>query len=423
MLSSAPPGDALPESRRKRIRDLLDALRSQPFFAMPGAATRKAGRKSYTFLFDNCGDALAACRERMPALAALAKAMAVAELEIDGQYDEARHDVLFEHFGANGLDPQDFAPFPDYLVCVDAGGMQAQEHAQLTEILSSGLPIKVLLQVDDILGDAANGGTSTTADGGAGMRSRQIASMAIGLNEVYVLQSASSNLCRFREHMLRGFAYRGPALFSVYSGASAPASGLPPYLMAAAAMESRAFPAFTYDPSAGANWAARFDLRANAQVELDWPIQGFAYADEEYQRVTEDLAFTFVDFAASDRRHARHLARVPREKWSGGMVSVEEALARERSGLPDEVPSLLMVDEDNRLHKVIADAHLIRAARRCREMWRSLQELGGVHNSHAEILLAQERAAWEERMRQSAAAAAAAVLAAAAPVQKARRER
>jgi hypothetical protein len=415
ILSKALPKDQFPESRRKRIRELLDVLSAQQFFPAPAAPAKKAGAaKPYSFHFDSCADALSAFRERMPKLIELAKAIAIAELEIDGQYSESKHDALFEQFGANGLDPQDLAPFPDYLVCVNAGKMQAVEHAQLMEILSSGLPIKVLLQIDDILEESASGEGSLTA----GMRARQIANMAIGLNEVYVLQSASSNLFRFRERMLRGLAYRGPALFSVFSGSSAKASDLPPYLMAAAAMESRAFPAFTYDPSAGANWASRFNLDANSQVDLDWPIQGFAYEDEQHQRVSEDLAFTLVDFFASDRRYAKHLARVPREKWNGSMIPVDESLSRERKGLPDKVPSLLMVDGDNVLQKVIVDEKLIREARRCREMWHSLQELGGVHNSHAEKLLAREKKAWEERMHQEAEAhkpLAPAVAAASAP--------
>ena len=403
LLAKALPKDAFPESRRKRIRGLLDVLGNQQFFPAPAALAKK-GAKSYSFLFERCSDALAAFRERMPKLIKLAQAIAVAELEIDGQYSEAKHDALFEQFGANGLDPQELAPFPEYLVCINAGSLQADEHAQLMEILSSGLPIKVLLQTDDILEESSVGEGNLTS----GMRSRQIANMAMGLNEVYVLQSAGSNLYRFRERMLRGLAYRGPTLFSVYSGASATASGLAPYLMAAAAMESRAFPAFTYDPSAGTNWASRFFLEANSQVELDWPIQGFAYENEEHQRVSEDLAFTLVDFFASDRRYARHLARVPREKWNGSMIPVDESLARERKGLPDKVPSLLMVDADNVLQKVIVDERLIREARRCREMWHSLQELGGVHNSHAEKLLAREKKAWEERMQQEAEAHAAA---------------
>ena len=401
ILSKALPKDVFPESRRKRIREMLDVLGTQEFFPAPAASAKKtAAVRPYAFLFDSCADALTAFRERMPKLIELAKAVAIAELEIDGQYSESRHDALFEHFGANGLDPQDLAPFPDYLVCVNAEKMQAVEHAQVMEILSSGLPIKVLLQLDDILEESPNGEGNLTA----GMRSRQLANMAIGLNEVYVLQSSSSNLFRFRERMLRGLAYRGPALFSVFSGASGMASGLPPYLMSAAAMESRAFPAFAYDPSAGPNWASRFYLDANSQVDLDWPVQNFEYEDEQHQRVSEDIAFTLVDFVACDRRYARHLARVPREKWNGSMIAVDEALTREHKGLPDKVPSVLMVDAENVLQKVIVDERLIREARRCREMWHSLQELGGVHNSHAEKLLARERKAWEERMQQEAEA-------------------
>ena len=401
MLSKALPKDVFPESRRKRIRQLLDVLSAQQFFPTPGALAKKTGAtKHYSFLFDGCAEALAAFRERMPKLVELAKAMAIAELEIDGQYSEDKHDALFEQFGANGLDPQDLAPFPDYLVCINAGKLQAQEHAQLMEILSSTLPIKVLLQIDDILEESTGGDGSLSA----GMRARQIANMAIGLNEVYVLQSAGSNLFQLRERLLRGLNYRGPALFSVFSGANAKGSDLPPYLMAAAAMESRAFPAFTYDPSAGANWAARFSLDSNSQVDLDWPIQGYAYEDEQHQRVCEDLAFTLVDFFASDRRYARHLARVPRARWNGSMIAVDESLSRERKGLPDKVPSLFMVDADNVLQKVIVDEKLIREARRCREMWHSLQELGGVHNSHAEKLLARERKVWEENLQQEAEA-------------------
>ncbi|MDD5336696.1 MAG: hypothetical protein PHS32_23405 [Rhodoferax sp.] len=414
LLSKALPKEAFPESRRKRIRALIETLSTQQFIPSSAGAA-----KPYSFLFDSCAGALTAFRERMPKLVALAKAIAIAGLEIDGQYSEARHDALFEQFGANGLDPQDLAQFPDYLVCLDAEKMQAAEHAHLMEILSSGLPIKVLLQIDDILEESSEGEGKLSA----GMRSRQIANMAIGLNQVYVLQSSSSNLFRFRERLLRGLAYRGPALFSVFSGASAKASGLPPYLMAAAAMESRAFPAFSYDPSAGPNWASRFYLEANSQLDLDWPVQEFTYEDEQHQRVSQDLAFTLVDFVAGDHRYAKHLARVPRSKWNGSMIAVDESLTRERKGLPDKVPSLLMVDADNVLQKVIVDERLIREARRCREMWHSLQELGGVHNSHAEILLAREKKAWEERMQQAAEAQAAvapapatvAPLAAAAP--------
>ena len=42
-----------------------------------------------------------------------------------------------------------------------------------------------------------------------------------------------------RDQIVRGLAYPGAALFSVFSGAGGQASGLPPYLIAAAAMDQR----------------------------------------------------------------------------------------------------------------------------------------------------------------------------------------
>jgi hypothetical protein len=401
LLVKSQPRESMPAARKRRITELLRVLKSQRFFA--GSAESDPAAKPYTFTFDSCTAALKAYRERMPRQTELARALVVAELEIDGEYNPGRHDAVFEAYGEAGLDSKEVAAFPDYLVCIDDAGLDAQENARLMEILSSGLPIKVLLQVDDLTDTSA----VDQAGQAPGLRSRQLASLAMGLNAVYVLQSSASNLFQFRERVLKGMAYPGPAFFSVYSGANARAGGLPPYLMAAAAMESRAFPAFVYDPSAGPNWAARFCLQANSQVELDWPVKGFAYEDEQHQSVSQDLAFTVVDFLAADQRYAGQLARVPREKWNGTMIPVDESLAKERKGLPDKVPSLLMVDAENRLQKVIVAQSLIRQASRCRDMWHSLQELGGVHNSHAQNLLAREQKAWQERLQKEAEADAA----------------
>ena len=234
------------------------------------------------------------------------------------------------------------------------------------------------------------------------MGSKQIAGTAIGYGAFYVMQSSSSNLFQLREQIFRGLAYPGPALFSVFSGATANATDLPPYLTAAAAMESRAFPAFIYDPSAGSDLASRFRVNDNPAADLDWPVHSLAYEDQEHQRISERLEFTLVDFVACDRRYAKHFARVPRAKWNGSMAPVSGFLASEPNGLSEKVPYLLMVDHNNVLQKVIVDDRLIREARHCADMWRSLQELGGIHNSHAARLLAQERKTWMEQFHRDA---------------------
>jgi hypothetical protein len=399
LLDKAAPKDTLSDGRRRRIRRLLATLQAQKFFPPPDQAGAGAG--FHGFAFDSAAGALAAYRERLTDMIELAKAMAIAELEIAGAYKEARHDAFFADVAANGLDPRDAALFPDYLVSINAGAMTAGDAVGLMDVLSAGLPMKVLIQIDDLL-EPSSAGDGHPA---LGARFRQFASAAMGQGDIYVLQSTASNLFRFRDRIAAGLDYPGPALFSVFSGAAGEAGGLPPYLVAAAALEARAFPAFVYDPARGGDWALRFHLQDNPQPELDWPVQSLDFEDEAHQRGAESLAFTLVDFLACDRRYASSFASVPRAKWNGHMVPVAESLGAGGDGAPETVPCLFMVDGDNRLHKVIVDRRALREAQRCRDMWRSLQELGGIHNSHAERLLALERKAWEEQLRCAADAA------------------
>ncbi len=378
---------SLSHSRRSRVTQLLSTLQAQQFFATPDA---KAGA-AYAFIFDSCSAALQAYRERLPRLIALARAMAIAELEARGEYNEARHDPLFASFGENGLQASDLALFPDYLVRMNIRDLTGLEQSALSEILSVDLPVKILVQTDDVIEESPLGnGIGHLA---FALRSRQLASMAMGLSGVFVLQSPASNLYQLRGQIQRGMDYCGPALFSVFSGAAASMGDLPAYLVGAAALESRVFPAFTFDPSAGRDWAARFSLDTNPQATRDWPVRGLAYADEHHQAVAQELPFTLIDFVACDARYTRHFALVPRARWSATLVPAGDIVARESQGQPESVPFVWTVDPENRLHKLIVDEKLIREARRCRSMWNSLQELGGIHNSHAERLLARERQA------------------------------
>jgi hypothetical protein len=245
VLAHAIPRQPMPEARRERIRRLLGVLDAQPFVALPDeSAARVAGNEAYGYRFDSCAAALAAWNERLPRLVELARAIEVAELEIDGRYHPERHDALFESYGANGLEPDMLSRFPDVLVCLDGTSLDAAEQTRLMEILAGELPIKVLYRVDDLLAAPDDVSAPTSP----GLRCRQIAHMAMGLNQVYVLHAAASHLPRCGERIGDAMRFAGPALFCIYSGASTAAAGQSTYLAAAAAMESRAFPAFVYDP-------------------------------------------------------------------------------------------------------------------------------------------------------------------------------
>ena len=392
----------LSDRRRRRVEEALAALRAQRFFPPAGG-----GDGTYGFEFETADAALAAFRERLPELALVQKALQVAALEIDGEYAEDVHDPLFDGFGPHSVAPADLEFFPDYLVCLEAGKPGTQ--GSIAAALSSGVPIKVLVHVADVLEEAGLG----EARFAFGLRGTQLASAALSHDDVFVLQTAASNLLQLHERVERGLRYAGPALFSVFAAPDGAAQ--PGYLQAAAAMQSRAFPAFSYDPGAGADLAARFSLENNPQPELVWSVERLQYADPDLQAASEDVAFTFVDFALCDARCAGHYEAAPRATWGEGMLAAQEWMAQPARDSTPAVPYVLAVDEADLLTRLVVDEPLMRSALRCREAWHRLQGLAGVRDSRTERLLARERQAWEAAHQRELADAVAAAPAAAAP--------
>ncbi len=391
------PTDELPPSRRRRIEWALAALARQAFYP---ARVDDDDDVVAGFAFDNCLAAMQAFRSRLPAAAELVKAIAIAELEVAGRYVEAEHDALFERHDAHALGADDVALLPDYLVCIPSERNDAAENAALLDMLSSGMPVKVLVQVSDLLEESSIG----SGHFAFGVRSARLATTAMGLGGMFVMQCAAAALVAERGRIARGLACRGPALFCVFAGSPEPAADLPRYLGAAAATESRAFPTFSYDAAAGANWAERFSLAGNRMAEADWPIEPFEYADEALQRQAEAVAFTYADFALCDRRHAAHFAAVPRQRWHAAMLPAADWLALGEADAAERVPYVLAVDANDGLYRVVVDAPMMQATRRCLLLWHRLQEHAGINDSHAERLLARERA---ERAAQAPAPVAA----------------
>ena len=368
LLDDSSAKNRLPAKRRKRIKVALAVLESQRFFVPATAGRNRRGRSQYKFIIDNLQAALKAYSERLPEMAEVIKAIAIAELECDNAYREEAHSTYFDRFGPQALAHADLDLFPSYLVCLQESECNVRDTAGLMEVVSGDLPIKVLLQVSDAL-------------------THQLAQVLATPGDAFVLQSAASNLYRQRNAIGKGLEFNGPAVFSVFAPLADGTTELPAYLIAAAAMESRVFPAFSYDPAAGPGLADRFDISSNPKVAFDWPQREFSYEDEELQTVVDESAFTAADFAVADAQYKQHFAFAPKEDWSDDMLPVSAYLALADVDSVEKVPYVTVVDGDNVLQRFVVDDSLIRLVRRCRERWHALQELGGVNNSYAAAAL------------------------------------
>lgn len=341
----------LSDARRNRIEAALETLRTEPFF---GAAS------GFDFTFSRADVALAAFRERLPAAARLVRAIAIAELEVEGDYVDATHDDYFATVDERALRPEDLARFPSYLVRIE-GARGSEGRTQLLEVLSSSAPLKLLVVSDDLL-EISSGELAVSFE-------TRLATTAVGLGGAFVLQSPSSHLYRVRDRLSSALSAPGPSLISVFSGAI-PGTQVPPYLVAAAALESRAFPIFSYDPTA----TVKLSLDGNPQPERTWPEHELAYADAGQQRVVERVPFTFVDFAAADRLLASHFARVPTARETGTLVDMGTWLD-DRPDWQHTLPFVYGIDMAQHVQKLVVDEQLVRAARHSIAGWLRLCEL------------------------------------------------
>ncbi len=352
----------------QRIEWALEVLRTQPFYADPdGAAPAEPSNSSST----TARLPPRRTATRLPRVAEVVKAMAIAELEADGAYVEADHDAFFERYDENSLTADDLALFPDYLVCIPRGSQRRAGEAGLIEMLSAGLPVKVLVQQTELLEEASIG----TGHFAFGVRSARLATTAMGLGGMFVLQATSADLYALRER--------------VATRARRARAGAVQHLRRLARRRRR--PAAVPDRGGreGIAGVSRVHVRrcrrrqlGDALLARPQPqsrrrlaaVEPFEYADEAMQRVVEEVAFTYVDFVLCDRRYAAHFAVVPRERWNDGMLPVAEWLRLPERPATERIPYLWAVDADDRLHRVIVDARLMQAARRCLLLWHRLQE-------------------------------------------------
>jgi pyruvate/2-oxoacid:ferredoxin oxidoreductase beta subunit/Pyruvate/2-oxoacid:ferredoxin oxidoreductase delta subunit len=222
------------------------------------------------------------------------------------------------------------------------GAMYDIGFQSLSRMLASGMNIKVLVLDTQVYSNT--GGQASTATFGAqeakmasfgkfaaGKRERrkELAQICLMHPEVYVAQTTAAHINHFYKAVMEANDYRGPAVINVYTTCQ-PEHGVPDCNsthQAKLAVESRAFPIFTFDPRRGQKIRERLSLVGNPAQKEDW------WTPPNCER-----PFTFIDFARTEGRFAKQF---------------------NSDGNPSE--ALLQAQQD-RLQN-----------------WRLLQELAGIH--------------------------------------------
>jgi pyruvate ferredoxin oxidoreductase beta subunit len=181
----------------------------------------------------------------------------------------------------------------------------------LSRMVASGADIKVLVldtQVYSNTGGQAStasfGGQVTklsafgTALHGRTERRKELGRILVAHGTAYVAQTTPAHLNHFYRAIIDANAYPGPAVVIAYAPCQ-PEHGIPDDAsmhQARRAVDTRAFPLFTYDPRRGDREVERWSLQGNPALRGDWATAPDGTPDD------------FLAFARSEGRFAAHFA-------------------------------------------------------------------------------------------------------------------
>jgi pyruvate/2-oxoacid:ferredoxin oxidoreductase beta subunit/formate hydrogenlyase subunit 6/NADH:ubiquinone oxidoreductase subunit I len=181
----------------------------------------------------------------------------------------------------------------------------------LSSMVASGADINVLVldtQVYSNTGGQAStasfGGQVTklsafgAAEHGRAEARKELGRILMAHGNAYVAQTTPAHLNHFYRSVMEANAFAGPAVVIAYT-ACMPEHGIADDAasrQAKLAVDSRAFPLFTYDPNRGATFAERLSLQGNPALRDDW------------SRLPTGDPVDFLAFARSEGRFGPHFA-------------------------------------------------------------------------------------------------------------------
>jgi pyruvate/2-oxoacid:ferredoxin oxidoreductase beta subunit/Pyruvate/2-oxoacid:ferredoxin oxidoreductase delta subunit len=189
------------------------------------------------------------------------------------------------------------------------GAMYDIGFQSLSRMVASGADIKVLVLDTQVYSNTGGQASTSTFGGqvtklsafgkelhGRPERRKELARILMAHGEVYVAQTTPAHLNHFYRAIMDANEYPGPAVIVCYA-ACMPEHGIADdaaTAQAKLAVESRAFPLFTYDPRRGAATAERLSLQGNPAIREDWA------------KAPDGTPVDFLAFASTEGRFAGH---------------------------------------------------------------------------------------------------------------------
>lgn len=321
-------------------------------------------------------------------MADLFKLMRMAWLERNSRYEPHVHDPFFSGFNWEYLNNDEVALCPPFVVTVAERGDRDFYFSTLLPLVTSGLPVKVVLEKTEFRNRFQRFGRSTAL-----RCSLEIEMLPVALKGVYIMQdSVLRPQCA--ERLQEGLRSPRPALFSLFNDQD--------QQRCEHAVLSRALPLFRYDPDQSDVFLKRFDLCENPALDRSWATTTLEYLNQANKKDRLERQYTFADFAAQEAQYQDDFSDLPAAQEARG-VEVSEYLLMNPAERSNKLPFIYQLDNNGYLVKKVPSLRIVAQTDDKRHLWQSLCEVAGINNPYLTELEQQVREQAAEAQRKALA--------------------
>ncbi|HJN96249.1 MAG: hypothetical protein CMQ15_12265 [Gammaproteobacteria bacterium] len=371
------------KARFKRVKSILKVLEkfkvddnALHLVVRPGSfSIEDASALTIVESADPCSKALKLHDLSAAKLSKLFASLRTAELEITDSYDTRFHDSWFKSFDADAFNETEKQMIPTVMAFESAEHVSTDCMQSFSALLGSGKAVHILINTDP----HSNPGQTEDMLGGQRL---ELAYLGIGHRHAVINQVSAAKV----ESLLSGFSATldsNQACLHLINTGFTEAQSLHPWVMASAALESRAHPLINFDP-ARIDDAGGLSFSGNPCPENDWASNPCSYTNEQNELVEEEFTFTFADYCLLRPELLDHYRLVPDGCNAEELVEVQAYLNASTEDQDRMVPYIWSVNPHGQMHKLVVSRRLIYACRDRLNFWRSLQSLAGVRNIYVE---------------------------------------
>jgi|GEM_PF-2594236 len=309
------------------------------------------------------------------------KLIRMAWLERNSKFEPTVHDRFFAEFTWENLNNEEVALCPPYVVTVVEQGDRHFYFSTLLPLVTSGLPIKVVLEKSSFQNHFQTFGRS------AALRcSLEIEMLPVALKGVYVLQDTVARPVAI-EHIKQGLVSPRPGIFSIFHDVDVERCHQ--------AVLSRALPLFSYDPDKSEIFLRRFDLSENPEPTQTWASMDLSYINANGKKDRLQKQVTFADFAASEAAFQGDFSSLPADQEARALPIADylQLSSADRSG---KLPFVYTLGAGGVLVKKVPAMKIVAQTADKLHLWTSLCEVAGVNNPYLNELEMNLRAQSEK---------------------------